>query len=172
LTDGLAADGAADDRLDIGDGEPVAADGGAIDIDIHIPAAGQALRDRRAHPRHIPRDLGDAAGDAVDQGQIGPGDLDADGALDAGRQHVDAVADWRHPDVGQARNLNRAVELLDQLLRRHAGAPLVAWFELDRSLEHLQRRWIGGGFRPPRLAEHGGDLGNGADHPVCPLQQR
>ena len=45
----------------------------------------------------------------------GPETLMPDRALDAGGEHVDPVADRRHPDVGEARHLHRAVELLDEL---------------------------------------------------------
>ena len=100
-----------------------------------------------------------------------PATLMPTGALDARGQHVDAVADGRHPDVGQARHLHDPVELLDQLVGRHAGAPLLARLELDGRLEHLQRRRVGGRVGATRLAEHALDLRHRLDEAVGLLQQ-
>jgi hypothetical protein len=58
----------------------------------------------------------DLAGERSMVARSVPGHLDAHRALDAGGQHVDAVADRRHPDVGQARHLDDAVQFLDQLV--------------------------------------------------------
>ena len=113
----------------------------------------------------------DAARDAVDGGEISAADLDADRALDAGGQHVDAVADRRHPEVGQARHLDRLIEFFDQLFWRHAGAPLLARLQLDGGFKHLQRCRIGGRLGAAGLAEDALDLGQGLDHPVGDLQQ-
>jgi hypothetical protein len=100
------------------------------------------------------------------------GHLDADRALDAGGQHVDAVADRRHPDVGQARHLapmrSSSSTSLSGVM---PGAPLVARLELDGGLEHLQRRRVGGGFGAAGLAEHALHLGHGLDQAVGLLQQ-
>src|SRR5258706_268423 len=69
-------------------------------------------------------------------------DLDPDRPLDAGRQHVDAVSDRRHPHVRQPRHRDDSIELLDQRLRRETWSPLVAGLELDGRLEHLERRRV------------------------------
>ena len=44
-------------------------------------------------------------------------------------------------------------------------------FQLDKGLDHGQRRRIGGGVGPADLAEYGCDLGHGADQLVGLLQQ-
>src|SRR3546814_15477609 len=89
--------------------------------------------------------------------------LDADRALDAGGEHVDAIADRRYEEVGQARPLHGGVQLLFQLLHGHAGAPFALRLEGDRGLEHLQRLRIPGGISPPGLAERVLDIGHGLD---------
>ena len=108
---------------------------------------------------------------AVDFTQVRARDLHPDGALDAGREHIDAVADRGHPDVGEPRHLDRAVELRDQLVRRHPRAPLGARLELDRRLEHLERRRIGSGLRAAGLAEHARHFRHRLDHAVGLLQE-
>ena len=157
--------------MHVGDVQAVAPRCGAVDCHIDITPAGQPLGQRRRHARHAFGHLLDAQRNTIDCCQVAAADLDADRALDAGGQHVDAVADRRHPDVGQSRHLHRAVQLLDQLVRRHACSPLLAGFKLDGRLEHLQRRRIGGGFGAAGLAEHAFDLGDGLDHAVGQLQQ-
>ena len=42
---------------------------------------------------------------------------------------------------------------------------------MDDRLEHRQRRGIGGGIGPPRLAEHAGDLGHRLDQAIGLLEQ-
>ena len=109
--------------------------------------------------------------DPVDHLQVVAGHLDPDGTLDAGGQHVNPVADGWNPDVGQARNLDGLVQLLDQTLGRHSWTPLVSGLELHRGLEHFQRCRIGCGLRAASLAEDALDLGNRLDHPVAQLQK-
>src|SRR3546814_3216438 len=67
----------------------------------------------------------------------------SDWSSDVCSSDLDAVTDRRYPDIGEAGQLHRAVQFVDQLLRRHPRPPLVARFELDGCLEHLQRREIG-----------------------------
>src|SRR3546814_16484278 len=97
--------------------------------------------------------------------------LDADRALDAGGEHVDAIADWRYEEVGQARHLHGGVQLLFQLLHAHAGAPFAIRLAGDRGLEHLQRRPISGGISPTGPAEPVLALGPGLSHAVRQLTQ-
>src|SRR3546814_12614599 len=51
------------------------------------------------------------------------------------------------------------------------GAPLIARFEPDCRLEHLERCWIGRGLRAARLAEHALDLRHALDHAIRLLEQ-
>src|SRR3546814_20272573 len=81
--------------------------------------------------------------DAIELGEIGTRHLDPDRAFDAGRKHVDAVSDRLHPDIGEARELDRAIKLFDELVGRHHRPPLIAWLELECRLDHLQRLWVG-----------------------------
>ncbi len=101
LADVLAADRRGDDALHVGDVQAVARRRIAVDVHVDVAAAGEALGERRADPRHVLHRALDLAGDAVDLLEIGARDLHAHRALDAGGEHVDAVADRRHPDVGK-----------------------------------------------------------------------
>ena len=171
LADVLAADHTRDHRLHIGNVEAVARGRRAVDLHVEVASAGQALGQRRTHARHRLGHALDVARDAVDRGEVGARDLDPDRAFDAGGQHVDAVADRRNPDVGQARHLDRGVERFDQFLGRHAGPPLFARLQLDRGLEHFERCRIGRGLGAAGLAEHARNFRHGADHAVGLLQQ-
>src|SRR5262245_51966728 len=53
---------------------------------------------------------------------VGAVDLDADWSPDASRQHVDAGLDWHRPGVARARQLERLIHLLNELLGREAIA--------------------------------------------------
>ena len=92
--------------------------------------------------------------DAFDHGEVGSRDLDADRRLDAGGEHVDAIADRLHPDVRHAGNLQRGIHLFDEPSvvspARHCDSRL----QQQRRLHHLERRRIGGGFGAPDFAEH------------------
>ncbi|MDT4803964.1 hypothetical protein FQZ97_367300 [compost metagenome] len=171
LADVLAANGAGDDRLHVGDVQAIARGSPPIDINIDVAPAGQALGEggtdaghRRGHTLH-------RLGDGIDVGQVGAGHLDPDRALDAGGEHVDTVADRRNPDVGQPRYLHHSVQFLYQLFRGHAGSPLVTWLELNGGFEHLQRRRVGGGFGTARLAEYVLHFRHRPDQAVGQLQQ-
>ncbi|MDT4812378.1 hypothetical protein FQZ97_453390 [compost metagenome] len=171
FTDIAATDGTGHHRLHVGDAQAIARRGQAIDLDVHIAPAGEAFRQRRTHPGHLFGYGFDIAGDAFDVGQRGAGDLDPDRALDPRGQHVDAVADRRHPDVGKSWDFHRTVQFLDEFFRRHLGSPLLARLELHRGLEHFQRRRVGGCLRPPGLAEHPRHFRHREDHAVGLLQQ-
>jgi hypothetical protein len=156
--------------LHVGHVHPVARRRAAVDRDVDVAPAGEALGEHRRHARHIFYRGLDLAGDAIDLAQVRARHLDAHGALDARGKHVDSVADRRHPQVREPRDAHGAIELLHQLLRRHSRAPLTARLELDRRLHHLQRRGIGRRLRATDLAEHARDFGHLADQPIGLLQ--
>ncbi|MNF76769.1 hypothetical protein D3C84_588950 [compost metagenome] len=106
----------------------------------------------------------------LDHLEIRPRYLDADRGLDAGGQHVDAGLDGGHPGVGEAGEADEGVELFFELLRGHAGAPLIPGLELDAGLHHHQIRRVCGRFGAPRLAEHVLHLGHGTNELVGLLQ--
>src|SRR3546814_7321441 len=109
--------------------------------------------------------------DAIELGEIGTRHLDPDRAFDAGRKHVDAVSDRRHPDIGEARELDRAIKLFDALVGRHPRPPLIAWLELDCRLEHPPRCWVGRSLGAAGLGEHALHLRYCLDQPVGLLEQ-
>ena len=120
LADVVAADGGRDDGLNVGDRETEASRSGAIDLDVDVAAAGQSLGQRRRDAGNALDRRFDLRRQLVDRRQVGAGHLDPHGALDACREHVDAIADRRHPDVAEPRHLDGRIELLDQLVGRHA----------------------------------------------------
>jgi len=142
----------------------------AIDLQIDVTPAGDALGDHRCRAGYLLHAALDRLAQFFQCGEIGAGDLDADRALDAGGQHVDAVADRLHPDIGHARNLEARIQLLDELLWCHAGPPLFARLELNRGLQHFQRRGVGRGLCAARLAEYRFHFGHGFDQAVGELQ--
>src|SRR3546814_15430239 len=109
-------------------------------------------------------------GDPVELDEIGPRHLDPDRALDAGRQHIDAVADWRNPDIGEAGEFQRTIPFFNKLVGCHPRPPLVAGFELNVRLETLQRRRLGGGLGASGLSEYALDFGHGLADPVGLLE--
>ena len=108
---------------------------------------------------------------AVDDLEICAGDLDSNRALDSGGEHVDTVAYRRNPDVSKTRDLYDLVELLDKLLRGHAGSPFAARLELNGRLKHLKRCGVGCGLGAADLAEHACHLGHSLDQAIGLLQQ-
>src|SRR6266850_2478476 len=124
FADVVAADRRSNDAVHVGDVQAVARGGVAVDVHVDVAPAGKPLGERGAHARHFLHDALDFGGNAVDFLQVGTGDLHAHRALDAGREHIDAVADRRHPDVREARYFDDAVELIDQFLRGHSRPPL------------------------------------------------
>ena len=104
--------------------------------------------------------------------QVFSGNLDPYRALDPCSEHVDPVANWRDPDIGEAGHLHGTIQFLDQHVGRHALAPFLARFEADGCLEHGERGGVGGGVGTAGLAEHGFDFRYGHDQPVGALEQR
>ncbi|MNM48848.1 hypothetical protein D3C81_598430 [compost metagenome] len=115
----------------------------AVDIQINVAATSQTLCQRRSHSRYLFRCPLHSEGSPVYLVQVTAGNLGADWALDAGGQHIDAVADGRDPDVGQPRHTHSAIKLLDELLRGHSWTPFTLGLEPNGGLEHLQRCRVG-----------------------------
>src|SRR5204862_143132 len=109
--------------------------------------------------------------DEIDILHVYAPNLYAHQALDTGREHVDAVADRRHPDVREPRHLDYAVELIHEFFRRHSRPPFPARLQLDRGLVHLERRRIGRRLGTYRLAEHARHFSHGLDETVGLLQK-
>jgi hypothetical protein len=94
-----------------------------------------------------------------------------DRGLDAGGEHVDAGLDRHDPGVGDAGQVHRRVELVDESLVVIPGRHSSLGFELDQGLDHRQRRRVGGRVGAPDLAEHPLDLRDLHDQPIGLLQQ-
>ena len=171
LGDRLAADGRGNHALHVVDVHAIAGGGFPIDVHFDVAATREPLRQRGADAAHVPDRQLDPVRDSVDHRGIRSGDLDADGTLDAGGEHVDAVANGRDPDIGEPRDREPPVELQDELLRRHAGSPLIARLEPDRGFHHFQRCGVGRGFGATHLAEDTLDLRHGHEQPVHLLQE-
>ena len=104
--------------------------------------------------------------------EIGAEDLDADRRLDAGEQHVEAIADRLRPDIGEPGELQRGVHLRLQLLERHAGPPLVARLQRDGRVDHAHRRVIGGVVPRPTVPNTRSTSGNSRRILSCTCSSR
>ena len=166
----VAANGGGDDALYIGDVEPIASRAIAIDFHVDVAPPGQTFRKHGRDTGDFFRDTLDLLRHAVYGGEIAARYLHTDWALDAGGEHVDAVADRRYPNVGKSRQLDGLIQLFDQFLGGHTGAPLIARFKLDGRFHHLHRRGVGCGFRPSDFAEDAGNFGHLLDEFVGLLQ--
>ena len=171
FADILAPDRARYDRLDIRNIESVTGGSGTVDINVDIAPTGQSFRQGRTDTFNLFGRALDFLGDLVNCIEIITRHLDPDRAFDPGREHFDTVADRRYPEIGQSGNLDGFVELLDQLVRRHAGAPFLLRFEMDRCLEHGERRRIGRCIGPTSLAEHCFHFGHRFYQPIGLLKQ-
>ena len=168
--DVLAADGGFDHVLDVAHREPIAGHGAAVDFEVvevpaHHPLGVDVARagDVLERPFHLFANF-------LDHLQVGAEDFDADRGADAGSQHVDAPLDGHGPGVGDAGNLQGGIHLIDELLRRHPGAPFAFRFEHDGVLHHGQRGRVGGGAGAARLAEDRFHLGKLHDDLVLELE--
>ncbi len=163
--------GAGHHVLHIGHVQAKARGVGAANVHVDVAPARKPLGQRAAHAAHVFHGLLYFASQPVDHGQVGARHFHTDRALDAGGQHVDAVAYGWYPDVGQAGHAHRAVEFFHQLVGRHSRAPFFAWAELYGGLEHFQRRRVGGGIGAAGFAVHTQYLGHRHDEAVGLLQQ-
>ena len=138
-------------------------------VDVASPR--QPFRKCGGNARNLLHDALDLGRDAIDLLQLGASHFDPHGTLDTCGQHVDAVANRWYPDVGKPRHLDRAIELLDQLVRCHPGPPFLTRLELDRGLEHLQRGRIGCCLCPSGLGKHARHFGDRLDQSIGLLQK-
>src|SRR5205823_5982687 len=112
LADVIAPDRRRDNALHIGHVETVASRSATVDLDIDVTSSRQAFRKGGGHTRDLLHHAFDLGSDAIDLLQFGAGDFHAYWAFDTGGEHIDSVPDRRHPDVGESRHLDGAVELL------------------------------------------------------------
>ena len=162
-----AAQGDFQHVLHVAHGEAVAGDGVAVDVELDVVAAHGALGKRAERAGHAFDDRLDLRGDPLQFRQVRPGDLDADGRLDAGGQHVDAGLDRHGPGVVEAGELDGGVHRVGQFVRRAAAMgddlavrvldvhrrPFLLGLEHDRGFDHVHRRGVGGGLGAADLAE-------------------
>jgi hypothetical protein len=145
--------------LRLGDGEAVLGQLVAPPADVEEIASERALGEDPAGPLDRPQDGLGLGRDPLDHGRVGPRDLEAERGSDARAQHVDPGLDGHGPRVGEARQAQGVVQLLNQGLARdvvrgdpaHHGqepvgrprgipgvdlAPLRGRLQLDDRLEH------------------------------------
>ena len=139
--------------LNIADGQAVAGNGIPVDGEIQVVAAHDALGVNAECARHIAHDHLDLLAQLLERIQIRAGQLDADRRLDAGREHVDARLDRHGPRVGDARDLNRRIHGVRQLVHRHPSRPLTLRFERDGGFDHRKRGRIRRGLGAPGFSE-------------------
>src|ERR1700682_3114434 len=101
----------------------MARDGGTIQIEIDEIAAGDTLAIDAPGARNLANDRLELLPDRFDLFEVGAEDLDADRRTDAGREHVDAIANRDRPGVRMGGNLELLVHVVDQVLPRHPVRP-------------------------------------------------
>ena len=134
--DVLAADRGHDRLLHVIDGEAIAGDRRAVNVEIDEVAARDALAVDAARAGDAADDLLELLADVLDLLQICAVDLDPDRRADSGGQHVDAIADRHRPGVCLSRQLQPLVEIVDQLVIRQISPPLRFRLEDDGRLHH------------------------------------
>src|SRR5438132_6731365 len=132
LADVVAPDRRRDHALYVRHIQAIASRGATVDLHIDVASPRQPFRKCGGNARNLLHHALDLGRDAIDLLQLGAGHFDPHGTLDTRGQHVDAVANRWYPDVGKPRHLDRAIELLVQLVRCHPGPPPLTRFELDR----------------------------------------
>ena len=168
------ADGAFDHQVEIIGVEPIAGCHRAFDGDLaEEPAvmplchhtAGVGGGARIARQRLLDGDRGgfQPLGVATVQG-------DAQGAADAGGEHLGTGLDRHPPQIGHARVAQLGVHLGQETIPGQTGAPERARLEHHHRLRHVQRCGIGGGRGRTHLAEDRGHLGEAAQLMVHALQ--
>ena len=166
LGDIFAAQGAGNDLLDITHGQPVAGRLPALDDKVEIIAAGDPFGKGAGGAGHVLQDGFGLHRQPVQNFQVRSQEFNAHRGLDAGGEHVDADLDGIAPGVGQPREFDRGVHLLDEALRGQARTPVFPVFQPDGGLDHAQGRRVGGGVGPAGLAEDVLHLGKGANDAV------
>ena len=161
-----AANGGLNDVLDVANGQAVAGNRFAVDVEVQVAAPHHPLGIDAGGSGQRPYDRFDFLAEPLKLRQVRAPDLDADGCADAGGEHVDAGLDWHRPSVGEPRHLDGGVHLLGQPLRRHPRPPFALGLELDRGFDHRQGCGIGRGVRAAELAEDVLDFGKGAQDPI------
>ncbi len=150
----LSADRHGDHLLDVGEAQAETGCTDPVDPDFHVASAANPLGVGRARAGDGLHGRLDLLSYALDHLQVGACDLDPHGTLDAGGQHVDAVADRLHPEIGQPRQGQGGIHLIDQLILGFADGPEALGFEANRGLEHFQTRRIGGCLCAAHFAEN------------------
>ena len=150
----LSADCGFNCVLDIGDIQAVSVRGGAIDGHLQIRRARCALGIEIDGAWNLRHNLLDLFRLGLNHAKIGTKDLDADLCADAGREHVDAIANRLRPDVGDAWNLQLLIEPGENRVLGEPLGPLVLWLEGDGRLAHVYRSGIGGGLGPSHFSNH------------------
>ena len=148
-----AADRGLDHVLHVADGQAVARDRVAVDGEVQIVAAHDALGVDAEGAGDVAHHRLDLLAELLEDVEVGTAELDADRRLDAGGKHVDAGLDRHGPGVGHARDLNSRIHLVRQLVHRHPRPPLALRLQRDGGLDHRKRGRIGRGFGAADLAE-------------------
>ena len=165
------------DLLHLIDAQPVASDGGSIQVDLDVGLAHDSIRDDRLghDARHLLQELLELEAKVLDRLQIRPLHLDAHGRAHAALEHHDASRDGhqdgRRGEPGRTRDASylredvlRAVDLVAPLTHaRSVSVDAVLGLVADDGLEHRDGRWIERRVGASELAHDAFDLGDGRD---------
>ena len=132
----------------------------AIHSHVEISSAHRAFGKHTARTLHRRQQRFDLTPDPVQCIEVWTEELDADGRLDPGRQHVEAVANRHRPHVGNARRLYARIRLADDRIVAHTGSPVTLFLQHRDRLNHRHRCHVGRRFGTPDLAQHSINLWN------------
>ena len=163
--------------LHVADAEAVAGNLIAVDQELDVVAAHDALGEDAAGIRHLADDSLDLCCDTFERGEVRAGDFDSNRRLDAGGKHVGARFDWHGPCVAKAGELDCGVHGLDEFLGRapplpggfpmfvvdRNDRPVLLVLEHDRRFDHVEWSGVGSCLGPPDFSEDVVDLREALD---------
>src|SRR5579859_295952 len=115
----------------------------AVYFHIQIEALGHALGKNRAHLRKGREDLLELSPDLLNLIKGWTLDFHTNRRLDSRQCHIQTVFDRHRPSIRESGKLQPPIHLLNELFIGHPRPPLLAWFQHDSSVIHVQRRVVG-----------------------------
>ncbi len=144
----------------------------AVDVNVNVKALRDAFGENPARlgiGRKYLLDLRAHLLDAFDRGAL---DFHPYRSFDSGQLHIQTIFNRHGPGVRETGKLKFLVHLLKQFFVGHARPPLLAGFEYDGGVIHVERSIIGGAVGAAHYAENRLNLGECANDAILLLQQR
>src|SRR5690349_19037287 len=124
--------------MNISNGQPVTGRFEAIDLDVDVETLRDTFGKYGTEFGNAPQDLLQLRTRLLNHFHVGALNLQTYRSLDARQLHVEPILHGHGPSVGQAGKLKLFVHLANELFVGHSRAPLLASFEHDRGVVHIQ----------------------------------